>query len=384
MRDPSTSTKDAPHSHNAIGSTTLPPPPPALADTAEEAPPGGASLSDDSDDEVADFRALLPQLLKEKNGRTGGNPSSSSHSTGAIPKRGEKDFEPTGFKGQEKKLQESRQAMEMVISQERRTSSKSLSKAIWDPTLNRAVVQVSQGTTISSLGVTSRYPVIASSSSSSSAGVPPGSNDTIGPQNQVGVLKAGVFYPRMTSQVELFPEEALYLIERGTLECTVPMRLADAEETVQVPLSLQHAFSLMIGKDGCTRERYQTYTYLKRLGYYLQRAQVTDELRAKAKKKESDEREKEADYGIRVPDSSAKGIVADPKRPLRLVTIWDLLTYVPRRLAQIVASGWQAMSAAIRSLADRVLGRKSNVSSTGLQGRGLLGIGGRTWDSWGE
>lgn len=68
------------------------------------------AVSDDSDDEVADFRMLLPQLASN---------SSRSAQTGALPKRGEKDFEPTGFRGQEKKLEESRRAMEMVIGQPR-------------------------------------------------------------------------------------------------------------------------------------------------------------------------------------------------------------------------------------------------------------------------
>lgn len=85
------------------------PPPPADND---EGPAG--TVSDDSDDEVADFRMLLPQLLAERKGGNVNHP-------GSLPKRGEKDFEPTGFKGQERKLDESRRAMEMVISQQRRT-----------------------------------------------------------------------------------------------------------------------------------------------------------------------------------------------------------------------------------------------------------------------
>lgn len=84
----------------------------------EEQPTAGA-VSDDSDDEVADFRMLLPQLIAEKNKNGSG---SAGVSGGSIPKRGEKDFEPTGFRGQEKKLEESRRAMEMVIGQERRAT----------------------------------------------------------------------------------------------------------------------------------------------------------------------------------------------------------------------------------------------------------------------
>jgi tRNA-splicing endonuclease subunit Sen54 len=77
----------------------------------------GGAPSDDSDDEVADFRNLLPQLLADKGASAGSDNGIQSIS---IPKRGEKDFEPTGFRGQERKLEESRRAMEMVISQSRR------------------------------------------------------------------------------------------------------------------------------------------------------------------------------------------------------------------------------------------------------------------------
>ncbi|CAO1620900.1 unnamed protein product [Sympodiomycopsis kandeliae] len=324
----------------------------------------GGNVSDDSEDEVADFRMLLPQLLSDN--------KSKSQSTGSLPKRGEKDFEPTGFKGQEKKLQESRKAMEMVIGQQRRTGSKALSKAIWYPHLNRAVVTSSQGTTIASLGVTTRVPVVVSSA----AEIPSNSLDVLGPNNQVGVWKAGIFYPRYNTRLDLYPEEVLFLLERGSLDCRMEMKLADSssEEIVQIPLSLQHAFSLMIGKDGCTRERYQTYTYLKRLGYYVQRAEVTDSLRKKAAKN----KEAEEDYSIPTPGASAgsRGIIADPKKPLKLVTIWDLLLYIPRRIIQIV-------STAMRSLLARLKAQSSsrNVSSVGLQpGRGLLGLGGKRFD----
>lgn len=87
--------------------------------------------SDDSDDEVADFRNLLPQLIAEKEAaaKAGIGLTSSTAAGGAtglgqthLPKRGEKDFEPTGFRGQEKKLEESRRAMELVIGQSRRTT----------------------------------------------------------------------------------------------------------------------------------------------------------------------------------------------------------------------------------------------------------------------
>lgn len=361
-------------------SSQTPPPPPVEEDN-EGANAAGASgnVSDDSEDEVADFRMLLPQLLADKNAKTSG------HGAASIPKRGEKDFEPTGFKGQERKLEESRRAMEMVISQQRRTGSKVLSRATWYPHLNRAVVESHQGTTIASLGVTTRAPVVVASAEE----ITPGTLDVLGPNNQVGVWKAGVFYPRYHAQLELFPEEVLYLIERGTLDCRTPIQLADSDEKVHMPLSLQHAFSLMLGRDGCTRERYQTYSYLKRLGYYVQRAQTADDLRKKAAEAAKKRAEQEADYEIATPSGSASGtarpagIIADPKRPLRLVTIWDLLMYVPRRIAQLVASGFARLLAFLQSRLPARRTPQQSTTSVGLQpGRGLLGIGGKQWDNY--
>ncbi|CAO1629302.1 unnamed protein product [Parajaminaea phylloscopi] len=350
---------------------------------AEDGNAAGAA-SDDSDDEVADFRMLLPHLIADKNQAKG-----NGLAAGAIPKRGEKDFEPTGFRGQEKKLEESRRAMEMVIGQERRATSKSLSTATWDPQLGRAVVEVSRGTIMSTLGLTRRAPITAQDSSE----LLPGSNDVIGPDSQVGVWKAGVFYPRYTSRIELLPEETLYLIERGSLDCRISMKLKDSHREVLVPLSLQHAFSLMIGADGCTRERYQTYAYLKRLGYYVQRAEVSDALRASALAARKKERaEADSDHAIPTPGESTavRGIIADPRRPLRLVTLLDLFLYVPRRLTQMAIQAASAIAALIQRTVSGTMTAASRLTGAGafparrsrLPGRGLLGIGNGRWESY--
>lgn len=99
-------------------SSTLPAP---QAEGAEAAEMADAAPSDDSDDEVADFRNLLPQLIADRDASKKSSGLEGAAANISIPKRGEKDFEPTGFKGQEKKLEESRRAMEMVIGQKRRT-----------------------------------------------------------------------------------------------------------------------------------------------------------------------------------------------------------------------------------------------------------------------
>lgn len=60
----------------------------------------------------------------------------------------------------------------------------------------------------------------------------------------------------------LLPEETIYMVERGNLECWW-------EEGV--PMSLQAAYASCLEACGGL-ERYQVYAYLKRAGYILQRA----------------------------------------------------------------------------------------------------------------
>lgn len=65
----------------------------------------------------------------------------------------------------------------------------------------------------------------------------------------------------------LLPEEALYLIERGSLDIRWPVQ-AD----VSVPMSLQAAYASLMGRGGLTLERFTVYCALRRLGYVLIRA----------------------------------------------------------------------------------------------------------------
>jgi len=60
----------------------------------------------------------------------------------------------------------------------------------------------------------------------------------------------------------LLPEETIYMVERGSMECWW-------EEGV--PMSVQGAYATCL--EGCGGlERYQVYAYLKRAGYILTRA----------------------------------------------------------------------------------------------------------------
>lgn len=67
-------------------------------------------------------------------------------------------------------------------------------------------------------------------------------------------------------RLNLLPEEALYLIERGTMD----LRWR-SEELDGIPLSLQAAYAHLLGNQGLTLERYTVYTSLKRIGYVVMR-----------------------------------------------------------------------------------------------------------------
>ena len=69
----------------------------------------------------------------------------------------------------------------------------------------------------------------------------------------------------------LLPEEALYLLERGSIDIRWPDTEGfEGENTI--PMSLEGAYSVFIGRAGLTLERYSVYAGLKRCGYIVVRA----------------------------------------------------------------------------------------------------------------
>jgi tRNA-splicing endonuclease subunit Sen54 len=311
-----------------------------------------------------------------------------------IPKRGEKDFEPTGFEAQARALEKSRKAMFDVIRCERLVGSKTISIATWEPSLNRAVVELARGSVFSSMGVARRVNVLKN-----------GNDEDLdqiyhleeGNNERDGVWKEGIFYERTRSRLELLPEEVLYLIERGSLECRIRVRrkfdstrsastekidydVDGSESRDWVPMSVQQAFATMLFKDDLTRERYQLYAYLKRLGYVIQRKSIADSLRSAAALRR----------GVKATDGSidTQGIIADPQHPLRLVTMFDLLLYPLRRISQMCLYGLQHLSSslhdALQWLRNCVSRSSATVTSSDGAGRGLLGIGGKKWGRYDE
>ncbi|SPO30226.1 uncharacterized protein UTRI_05690 [Ustilago trichophora] len=267
--------------------------------------------NDDSDgeDEAPDYLRLLSTL----------NPKSKSSSATSggivIPKRGEKDFEPTGFGGQSKLLERSREAMFQAVSGERRVGSRSLVRAIWDGKTRRARLLDVQGKIFETVGVIRREQVM---------------------DKETGKMVTKAWN-------ELLPEEALFLAERGSLQIYERAEAeTDQEEPVLTPMSLQQAFAALMlpaeegkGKDEpLTREAYLIYAYLKRLGYVVQRASIVDAIRA-APISASALAKKNQSHSLTQDQMKSEGVIADPERPIKLVTIWDALLYIPRRIAQL-------------------------------------------------
>lgn len=144
----------------------------------------------------------------------------SASSSGTLPKRGEKDFEPDGTGMQQNALAESRNAMYTALDGERKHSAKNQIAATWYAEVGKARVQVARGAHFASIG------------------------------------KAD-----STGTIWLYPEEALYLVERGSMEMWYPQGL---------PMPLQAVYAACISSRGDV-ERYQVYSYLKKLGFIVQR-----------------------------------------------------------------------------------------------------------------
>ena len=73
-------------------------------------------------------------------------------------------------------------------------------------------------------------------------------------------------YDQQRKRLELLPEELLYLMERGTVECWA------SEDDIAVPFSFQQTWAKMMATPRMFAERYQVYAYLRRLGYTVTRA----------------------------------------------------------------------------------------------------------------
>ena len=210
-----------------------------MADADEDRPITAAQNQEqDPSEETQDFRFLNSII------------NSSGHSTDApsIPKRGEKDFEPNPTQSQAATLEASRDAMHTALSRPRLHQAKTHLIAQYCPDTPRGdcVARVDKAH---------------------------------------GVLFRTMGQGDSKNRMWLLPEEALYLLERGSLD----IRWSDLRNTDddvedeqdepaigELPMSLQGAYASFIGKSGLTLERYSVFTGLRRLGYTVQRAPTWD------------------------------------------------------------------------------------------------------------
>ncbi|KAL4073282.1 tRNA-splicing endonuclease subunit sen54 N-term-domain-containing protein [Scleroderma yunnanense] len=137
-----------------------------------------------------------------------------------------------------------------ALRAERSISSKSVSYGIWYPGIARVHVTTARGIHFANMG----HSIARADGDTENASIKP------------------------AKRLELLPEEAIYLIERGALFCckfisTCQPDITRVEETSPgAPMAVQQAYAEMIGRENMTLERYQVYAYLKRLGFVLTRA----------------------------------------------------------------------------------------------------------------
>ncbi|OJD37746.1 trna splicing endonuclease subunit [Diplodia corticola] len=177
----------------------------------------------DLSDETQDFRFLTSLSI-------------SDNGASKLPKRGEKDFEPHATSLQASALDASRQAMHQAISSTRIHNPKNHVVATYDPVSNMARVDQVKGQAFRTMG------------------------------------------KHISGVMWLLPEEALYLLERGSLDIRWP---SDDGEDEGLPMSLQGAYAAFIGMEDSanghlTLEKYTVYAGLKRSGYIVTRADSWD------------------------------------------------------------------------------------------------------------
>lgn len=66
--------------------------------------------------------------------------------------------------------------------------------------------------------------------------------------------------PRKVKVSELLPEEALYLVERGSMLCYTHLPediVSGGDELDGAPMTVQQAYAVMIGREDLSLEKYQ-------------------------------------------------------------------------------------------------------------------------------
>ncbi|KAI1767062.1 tRNA-splicing endonuclease subunit sen54 N-term-domain-containing protein [Hypoxylon sp. FL1150] len=254
-----------------------------LAPTAAQGRNGddAPSLEDALGDETQDFRLFSSLFTK-------------SQASGKTLRHGEKDFEAHGTRAQDGALEASRAAMHEVLSYTRSHKPKDYTRGWYFPDKWAGVPAAEEGEREGEkgAGLFARDRVVVVE------------NEIRGPLGQnTGRVVTGIEGYRKTPgwlSTWLLPEEALYLVERGSLDLWWPARgikdifpvkrdddegttdeaaqIAFEDYELGVPLSFQAAYALLIGEDGergkVTLEKYQVYANLRRTGYKIMRATI--------------------------------------------------------------------------------------------------------------
>ncbi|KAH8425014.1 tRNA-splicing endonuclease subunit SEN54 family protein [Aspergillus melleus] len=229
----------------------------------------------DLSDETQDFRMLNNISFL----------TDSSHAT--LPKRGEKDFEPNPTLLQADVLAASREAMHNALAHPRLHNPKNTVVGYYmpdGPTPPPSVVATPK--TAETTAEDAPEPS-ASQDNAETKPQPKNAADTglgnVFPDSCVCVPnpKGNLFKTTgradRWNRVWLLPEEALYLLERGSLDIRWPASSVGCDESGDteeptIPMSLQAAYACFVASGGLTVERFSVYTGLKRLGYSVFRA----------------------------------------------------------------------------------------------------------------
>ncbi|CAI7568781.1 unnamed protein product [Penicillium pancosmium] len=210
----------------------------------------------DLSDETQDFR-----LLSHLNFLT-------DTSSPGLPKRGEKDFEPNPTQHQADVLSKSREAMHDALAHPRLHNLNTRVIAYYAPNgpAPPPGIDIEDPARFGDKGV--------------GANVHPDSCVYV--PNPKGQYFKNMGQSDRWNRVWLLPEEALFLIERGSLDIRWPIEMTAAPddegpEELSIPMSLQAAYACFMGRSGLTMERYTVYTGLKRTGYALTRAPGWDD-----------------------------------------------------------------------------------------------------------
>ncbi|KAL4780985.1 tRNA-splicing endonuclease subunit sen54 N-term-domain-containing protein [Aspergillus varians] len=219
---------------------------------------GGAHADVDLSDETQDFRMLNSLSFMTDTDEL------------SLPKRGEKDFEPNPTLFQADILSASRQAMHNALAYPRLHNPKNGVIGVYAP--NGPAPPASSNT----------LDTIAEGSPTEKP-APISVGTQVHPESCVYVTNPKGQYFKTLGQADrwgrvwLLPEEALYLLERGSLDIRWPCCAigGDDEDNIEdsgIPMSLQAAYACLIGRGDLTMERFSVFTGLRRLGYALFRA----------------------------------------------------------------------------------------------------------------